>query len=249
MQVFCFIIVISRNLTNDVRVDLSYALRFGHKPVFFHDTLDWSSYVTQPNSGIQQNIPTDATSPIEKFIRSSLDTRLQSIWDDLRNFSQLAEITHQAGKLLDPSFVNEVLIATMYRLLHLDFSRYTVNELLRLGLLAYATSVFLQDQLASNRYQYIAVELRQLITSLHHQGSTMPCEIRLWLVLVAGMLDPSCTVDQLLMESIASADAAKGSKTWSEVRSTLKAVMWISFIHDQQGQKTAEAAARKIASS
>lgn len=259
------------------RVDLSVALRFNSTPLLFHhDELDWQPYIThklpiRQNHHITDNSDTNSRgSSLTTYLEQCVDPFLHNIYTDLQTFSHLADLAHQADKTLDSSFVNEVIISTFYRLLHFNsscslFHKNTANELLRQGLLAYSVTVFLQDQINSGRYAYVAAELDRAITScssssLHRAGDfkTMPEPLKVWLTLLPSLLSssssPTAKGEDVHLSKILSAQFS-GEKTvgtlsrgWLEVRSLMKAVMWIGFVHDARGQAVVEAVMAEVKS-
>lgn len=229
------------------KVDLSVALRFGVKPMFFCSGLDWGAYLA--NTHLLKHNANDTengSSQILAFVEQNIHTKLRNAWGDLREFSLIAELAYQTEGTIEPSLVNEVTISTMYRLLQLSFDHNTLDELIRLGLLIYATTIFLQGQVFSTRYGYLVSRLRQSITASHEWIDWLPPAIRLWLTVLLASIASTPTQKIWLAETV---DATVGDvkpKTWLHARTMLKSVIWVGFVHDFQGQVAVESSISRL---
>lgn len=157
------------------------------------------------------------------------------------------------------------MISIMYRLLHLHLPDHAVvAEVMRLGMLIFATTVFLPIQTFAGRYGYLVAHLRAaigpyphgphptLLDDHKHQHSPLdppslsvlhvPANIKFWLAITAALLDPSATTkpDSVFVEMLADTMDMTRSQTWDDVRPMLKEVLWISFLHDKPGRQTWE---------
>lgn len=167
------------------------------------------------------------------------DWRLQNAFKDLRDFSALANKLSPTAQKLKPEAFQEIMLSIQYRLLQLDFSSdlNPLQEALRVGLLAYESTIFLQIQGMKLKSDSFNVQMQEAIQEVAVQGEAT-ANVKLWLLLVGSMMVFSGS-EEWLVQSIRS---LTGRQTWEEVRERVKEVMWIDVIHDVPGRQAYEAA-------
>ncbi|KAF2806033.1 uncharacterized protein BDZ99DRAFT_501563 [Mytilinidion resinicola] len=165
--------------TKIFRADLGVALSTGRKPLFFSDGVSWDSYIASQgkipalraqDSDSDPQIP---ASGLGIFL-DSLDTRLRSVWDDVSEFVRAANIASQCKRGIDSDLYQEVMISIHYRLVNLCFDRRTINEITRLALMAFASTLFLQWRGVRVRYECLAQSLKRALTLLGHSPGVIP---------------------------------------------------------------------------
>lgn len=162
------------------------------------------------------------------------------MWADLREFSRVANLACQTGGTLDPSMVNEAMVSTMYRLLHLPFPKPTINHTIRLGLLAFAASIFLKSQTFSRSHQRLAARLRISLFRLEKASFTLPHEIKLWLVMVLAFISLPLPEGLWLLKTIDELVQETNIARWLDARAMLKSVMWIDSLHNSPSKAIIE---------
>jgi len=249
---------LEQSLTSLLRVDLSIALRFGSAPLFFSHDLSWEPYLADTNiirrKRTNQDNNDKTTPELNTFIDSAIDTKLRKIWTDLHTFASLANLAHQTERKLEPSLVNETMVSTMYRLLHMTFPEHSINETVRLGLLAFSSTIFLQGQLFSRRYQHLIFKLRiSLIQLQKTQSNESPCEtpiaVSLWLTMMLSLISAPCAENLWLSGAIDQLIGEAKTTKWIDARTILKSVMWIDILHDTPGKQVIETSLSRINSS
>lgn len=237
-------------LTSLLRVDLSIALRFGSAPLFFSHHLSWDPYLADKNIIRRQRTNQNhdkTTLELNTFIDRTIDTKLRSIWSDLRTFASLANLAHQTERKLEPSLINEIMVSTMYRLLHLTFLHPSVNEIIRLSLLAFSSTIFLQGQLFTRRYQHLTFKLRtSLVQSQTQSPHETPLPVRFWLTMMLSLISPLCADDIWLSGAIDQLVQETKITTWIDARTMLKSVMWIDVLHDTPGKEIVETSLSRL---
>ncbi|KIX03867.1 uncharacterized protein Z518_07420 [Rhinocladiella mackenziei CBS 650.93] len=172
--------------------DLGVALGTGCQPLFFSDGILWDSRIASPGripiSGTQDPDPDPQmpTSDLGPFF-DSLDTRLRLVWDDISELVRATNMATQCKLYIDKELYQEVMISTHYRLVHLRFVTGDVNETTRLGLLAFASTLFLQSRGVKTQYEYLAQCLQNAISLLGHKTRAIPTQLTLWLHIVGAV--------------------------------------------------------------
>ncbi|KAI8713901.1 hypothetical protein NCS52_01236000 [Fusarium sp. LHS14.1] len=212
------------------RVDLGVSLSTGSEPLFFSEELPWSSYFRPQASKKTQ--PADETpSNLVNFL-GSLDTRLRVVWDDLRTLSQSANMASRCGLDMDTALCQEIMISTNYRLIRLRFDPGTMDETIRLALLAFASSVFLQGGGVWIRHEHLYRQLRKSFVVTKGRKDDLPPQVILWLYVFCVAFDGQGPSHYWLRSGLAELLRAQQLKSWSEVRLWLKSVIWADKLHD-----------------
>lgn len=221
-------------LAYHISADLSVALQFGRAPLFFSDDIEWETFLVNTNLIRNQRkiVDDDRSLKVTAFIKDNLDARLYNLWADLREFSRVAHLACQTGGSLDPSMVNEAMVSTMYRLLHLSFPKSTTNQTLQLGSLAFAASIFLKGQADSRSHQRLAAKLRSALFRTDKASTVMPPEIRLWLLMILVYVSPPSVEDLWLVKMVDKVVYETKVACWLDALVMLKSVMWIDSLHN-----------------
>ncbi|KAK7426260.1 hypothetical protein QQZ08_007290 [Neonectria magnoliae] len=216
--------------------------RHGSKPEIYDGKASWEPFLEpalQTSSIPYHRAPsTRIQSALEPW-----DYRLRNVFVDLRDFASMANSLIPSHEKLRPELFQEIMLSIQCRLLCLEYAidLYPLQESIRLGLLAFESTVFLQTprlgvKLRSDRF---AGQLHQAIMKLHIKTPEF-ADLKLWLVLVGSILVFDGD-EAWLVESI---NKLTGNQTWTEVRKRVKDVMWVDIIHDGPGRHTFETAQR-----
>ncbi|KAI5457499.1 hypothetical protein BGZ63DRAFT_79872 [Mariannaea sp. PMI_226] len=232
------------------RADLGVALSTGCKPLFFSNGISWELYLApQPRKSIiYGQFPTcdqDAqVSCISQFLRG-LDPRLGRIWGDVSEVVRAANLAIQCKRSIDIEIYREVLISVHYRLISLFFDLGGAQELIRLGLLAFASTLFLQWRGVKTNYADLSLRLRDSIHLETLNGGGFPVQVMLWLNIVAGVSVPSTSDQSKMQAPLAQLLHANKIRSWKQTRESLKSVLWVDDIHDAVARGIVETALLK----
>ena len=163
------------------------------------------------------------------------DYRLQNTFKDLRDFSCLANQLSPTSQKLKPEAFQEIMLSIQYRLLQLHFSE-PLQEALRVGLLAYESTIFLQIQGTKLKSESFRDQMKEAIQAVPVLGEAT-ANAKLWLLLVGSMMVFEGT-EEWLVQTIRTLAGRQG---WEDVRARVRDVMWIDVIHDNPGRKAYEA--------
>lgn len=221
------------------RCDIGLSLRAGTPPIFF-----------QPITG--ESIPPypDLTiyldSPPTSIPFSGINKHLALAYLTLHNFTAVINLAASTSQRITTDLYLESMSSIMYRLLQLKFLRSSIEETIRLALLAYAGSAFLQWRTLGMSYNYLASSYKASLLALMSSscsGAASP-RLKLWL-LILGAVSVFDEKDEvwlhpLLRNSIRACDV----DNWMQVKALLVGSMWIPLIHDRLGKEVFDCAMR-----
>ena len=168
---------------------------------------------------------------------SKPDPRLVNVWHDLYEFSRAANIATQTSRKLEANLLQEVMISVQYRLLHLQYGEDDAQELLRMAMLVYSTTIFpvLFSQFGVTHLSYPSLPgcLRGFLI-IPKQASSEKLKALLWLLVV---VRTSVLDDELIDLQLAQAVQALDLSSWDEILVILKGFLWINILHKEQAKK------------
>lgn len=124
------------------------------------------------------------------------------------------------------------MISIHYRLVNLCFDAGTMDEVIRLALLAFASNIFLQWCDVRTRYQNLTEYLRTALFLLNEGSDVIPAQIVLWLYII-GRISVLDEADQVWFRpALATVLQSMKLKSWDEVRLLLKSILWIDVLLD-----------------
>ncbi|KAJ4229148.1 hypothetical protein NW759_003871 [Fusarium solani] len=212
------------------RVDLGVSLSTGSEPLFFSEELSWSSYLP-PQAPKKTQTAYEASSDLLNFL-ASLDARLRLVWDDLKTYSQSANMAAHGGLDMDTLLYQEVMVSAHYRLIRLRFELGTINKTICLALLAFASSVFLQGGGVWIRHEHLYRQLKKSFAVTKDRKDDLPPQVKLWLSVFCVAFDAHKPGRSWLRSGLAELLQTQGLRSWDEVRALLKSVLWVNKIHD-----------------
>jgi hypothetical protein len=211
-------------------VDLGVSLSTGSEPLFFSEELSWSSYLP-PQAPKKTQTTYEASSDLLNFL-ASLDARLRLVWDDLKTYSQSANMAAHGGLDMDTLLYQEVMVSAHYRLIRLRFELGTINKTICLALLAFASSVFLQGGGVWIRHEHLYRQLKKSFAVTKDRKDDLPPQVKLWLSVFCVAFDAHKPGRSWLRSGLAELLQTQGLRSWDEVRALLKSVLWVNKIHD-----------------
>lgn len=224
-------------LSKICRVDLGFSIKYGEEPEFYDETLSWSPLIDRIIE-LQSPVPPEAVgAEIHNFITSNVDNKLQNVFYDLRAFSSVASRLVRSQTKLRPELFQEIMMSIQYRLLLLRYDTAPTSEALRIGLLAYQTSVFLQMHGTKIKYDFLADQLTNAIQNLPEFDPVL-VHLKLWLVFIGSI----AVLDSDEPWLVSLVRRLTLDLSWTEARERLGEVMWIAPIHDVAGKQVYDGA-------
>lgn len=170
-----------------------------------------------------------------------LDPQLATIWTEMLSFCSLlnASVHKEERPMTVPVFM-DCMGSIMYHLVPLSFEMSSLDETVRLGLVAFSGPIFLEWPNVKLHNPGIAHDFRRCLASLEYKT----CNVRtspqlfLWLSMIGAIsiFQDSADLDWLRtwMQPIL---VICNITTWNQMRDELKSFLWVSVIYDQAGQQ------------
>jgi len=191
-------------------------------------------------------------------------SELGRIWTVLREFTGLVNYAAGTGKLIPMELYADCMTSTMYRLIGMgrlgtveaqgssEGNKLEKEELevFRVGLLAYACSIFLQwkgmMRGRNHPYPFLAGQFRQAFDKMRNGG--LEPKMVLWLIMVGAtaLLDVPGEDERWVGDALRENMRLCGITEWAGLRGVLEEVMWVGLVHDALGRKVMEVVASSV---
>lgn len=221
---------------------MGWALKYGVAPEFCDEDLSWEPHLDNAILLESPVAPDIMSNEVRHFVEG-LDRRLCNIFADLQAFGSVANKLVYSRRKLRPDLFQEIMLSIQYRLMLLEFDLgdHPIEEAIRLGLLSFQTSVFIQMKAIRVKYDYIMERLR---TALSQFPETTPglMDLKLWVHFMAAiaLYDPA----QVWLEDTICRMTA--GRSWEEVHQAMRSIMWLDLVHDAPGQMVYNSARCKL---
>lgn len=215
--------------------------------MFFSGCVSWDSYIpsqgrlSHSESKDSDPDPEIATSDIGHFL-DRLDARLRLVWDDLTEFSRAANIATQCKLSIDTELYQEVMVSIHYRLANLRFDAGSIDETMRLAMLSFSSTLFLQWRGTRTRFEFLAQNMKTSVSLLKHHGSALPALLTLWIYIVGAVSVFDEQEQAAFQPDLTEVLQVMELKSWNQVALSLKSVIWVDVIHDHLSKQIVQAA-------
>ena len=229
-----------------VRADLGVALSTGRKALFFAQDIPWKSLMPSKLENLKRwkTVPGDISSqpPVSeaKLVRfiCRLDPQLRGVWNDIMEFSRVANVVSQCRLTMDDELYHELMISAHYRLIHLRFQDGT-DEIMRLAVLAFTSSIFLQWRDIKIPTHHLSQSFWNALCQFRWKCFPVPLSIKLWLHIIffITFLDENQqAASPVLINTLQELRITH----WEQVRNLVKTVLWVDKIHDTKAKLLVE---------
>lgn len=221
------------------RCDVGISLSSGSRPFFFSSPCEpflplpdlkllLSSMLGSSQAGSKNN---------PEVLLHDIDQDLAAVWLVMVEFSH---VINRAAKY-QHRIATETLLTTMasviYRLIDMTkFKSDSTEEVIRLGLLAFSTSVFLQWKQLGLSYNHLATAYRNSLAEL--PCPNIPPQFLLWFSMVGAVSVFGCDDEKWLRPRLrANIDSIGGLESWTDMQELLESFMWIGLVLDKPGKE------------
>ncbi|KAF3933725.1 hypothetical protein ABW19_dt0204869 [Dactylella cylindrospora] len=220
-----------------LRSDIGIALHCGARPFFFENP-DYEQLAPYPSYFAflppGEMSPKERNSGLGKFL-SKMDTTLAESWMFLKQFCSLMNFTAKMQQKLRQQTLLETTISVMYRLLSFSFKSDSVDETIRLSLLALSSHMFLRWQNIDLTYAHLPTQYKASLINLK-LSDEFPPQIMLWLLMV-GAISVFTEDDAWLRPWLLVNFELCEIGSWEDLKGTLEGLMWVDILHDGPGRK------------
>jgi hypothetical protein len=221
------------------RADLSFAISSGNPPFFFREGIPWNCFIADLDY-FQCSHPS-RDSEIQAFVKASTHSRLRNVLKDVHALSCISNLAFQTGRKLSPELYNEIMISILYRLTHLNFDKDDLQEAVRLGLLCFCSTVFMQRQYMQQSYNRLLNSFTRALDRLRRtQWKELRIPMILWLLMLLAVVTGSDWPSLPHWHGIWLVEVTDLGKfdSWVHARESLRSIAWIGFVHDRPGERT-----------
>ena len=221
------------------RCDIGMSLSNGSRPLFFSSPCELflpfpdlklvlSSMLSSPQAEAKNN---------PEFLLHDIDQDLASAWIVMAEFSQVINHTTKSQHRIAIETFLLTMASVIYRLLNMTkFKANSTEEAIRLGLLAFSSSVFLQWKQLGLSYNKLATTYRNHLTE--SQCPNASPQLSIWLLMVGAVSIFGRDDEKWLRPRLrANIDSIGGLKSWTDVQDVLKSFMWIGLVLDKPGKE------------
>ena len=158
----------------------------------------------------------------------------------MKYFCMLVDLGLQTQRRIRFETIHDAMTTIMYPLLPInDLLPSSVDENIRIGLLAFSYHVFVQWQdVKPFSYDFLSTYKSHLCSNSIRDN--LPSKILLWLSMVGAIslyeIKDEPWLQQLLTDQLRNL----GLHSWADMRETLKSVMWISLLDEKPGRDVYE---------
>ncbi|MCJ1281112.1 hypothetical protein MMC26_000430 [Xylographa opegraphella] len=221
-----------------LRCDMGIALHSGSTPFFFNNFSSQEPYPPYPNLKLLLELrgPVVTSSQYQSArLFDDMADDLAGIWKIMSEFCSVINFVADSGQCISVDTLLETVASVMYRLFGMTFGADSSDEAIRLGLLAFSCSVFLQWQHLGMSYPLLTSAFRNCLTTLNSQQ--MSPHLVLWLLMIGAALVFDATDDWWLKPVLLVSMNLCEIRSWSEMQHLLKSSMWIGLIHDKPARR------------
>lgn len=211
----------SLQLTLVSRLDLEYAIFTGTRPFLFDES-----------SPSIHGIHLAATTAGHTEQGVARDARLEAVFRETQALVTAINIAVGTGTKLDLTFFQESMLTTQYRILLLEFPESEWEmEALRLGMIAFGTTVYFRFAEYGREYRHLS-EMLATVVKGHPPGDWPRPELVFWLLIVGSISLWKPGSQHFVLEGLEELTYRLNIRSWAEAKALLKSILWIDSLHD-----------------
>ena len=164
--------------------------------------------------------------------QDNIDENLANAWAVMKKFCFRVSFAAETGQRLSLNTLLETMASVMYRLLTIGFETGSCNEVIRLGMLAFASNVFLHrhslklpQQQVPNAYRLCAIRLK---VNDAHSARWMQ-----WFLLVSAISGFMPAEGSWFTAYLQSALELSATRSFGELQHDLQSFLWIGHLHNR----------------
>lgn len=176
----------------------------------------------------------------EVFLRD-IDDELAGAWRTMAEFSLTIKLAVGCRHQIAIETFLDTMAAVMYRLLSMtSFEAGSTEEAIRLGLLAFSSSIFLPWKQIGIHYDHLASTYKDCLAKM--KCSNIPSHLLLWLLMVGAVSVFGNADDEWLKPWLRVIIDLAEVESWVDMQEILTSIMWIGLVHDVPGKDVFDSA-------
>ncbi|KAJ5675567.1 hypothetical protein N7462_008464 [Penicillium macrosclerotiorum] len=222
-----------------LKCDLGIALFQGTQPIFFqnHAKEPLIPYELGPLIPGHRDIDETDMSWDPTYLK--INTDLVHAWTAMRNFCSTINSVTERKRRLSKEILLNTMASVMYRLLALEsFDHNSLDEAVRLGLLAFSYLVFLRFENVKLPQRHFPQKYWACLQSL--RTSEVPSDLRLWLFVIGAIAFASPDDDTSSLALLRIDVKSYGAYQLTESLHLLRHFLWIEILVQSPGKAVLE---------
>jgi hypothetical protein len=217
------------------------ALHLGIKPAFFNHHASQETFVPYPKLEpllkLRDHTAMVCQHSTPTFL-NGVDSQISDAWKSMSQFCSVINFAKDSRQYISLETYLDTMASIMYRLASMSFEPGSNSEMIRLSLLAFSCSVFLQWRPLGLSYAYLSTKYQAGLVRV--ASSHPPSEFLVWLLMVGAVsvLDP--INDTWLKSMLAINIDCCNVESWDRMEALLDSFMWIGFVHNASAKKLYE---------
>lgn len=168
------------------------------------------------------------------MIFENLDVELCRAWRVMSDFCSVINFAVDSSQRISTETFLDTMASVLYRLLKMRFEAGSNNEAIRLGLLAFSSSIFLQWGGLGLSYTHFTAEFRSCVTG--PLSSHISLQLLIWLLMVGAVSVLDASDDVWLKPRLRVNLGLCEIDTWSKMQNLMQSFMWIGLVYDRPGK-------------
>ena len=165
----------------------------------------------------------------------NIDDELARAWKAMAGFCLMINLAAESKNRIATETYLDTMASVIYRLLSMTcFEAGSTEEVIRLGLLAFSSNIFLQWKRLGISYYHLTITYKYHLARLRY-SDVLP-RLWLWLLMVGAVSVFGHADDEWLKPWLRVSINICGVESWSDMQGILKSLMWIDLIHDEPGE-------------
>ena len=212
-------------------------------PLFFNESSSREPFLPYPDhtllfKSILKTTRTETQYNSDVFLYD-IDDELARAWEVMGGFCRIINFVAESKHRIAAETFLDTMASVIYRLLAMSqFEAGSIDEVIRLGLLAFSSSVFLQWKQLGLSYDHLTNTYRDCLARLN--SSNVPSRLLLWLLMVGAVSVFGRTDDKWLTPWLRVNMDLSEVESWSDMQDILKSFMWIGLVLDEAGKAVFE---------
>ena len=213
-----------------IRTEFCMCYENGQPPVLFtYDEIPWS--LMEPSQDFfRKGTPFG--------LAERIDPTLAAVYSAMCCFCEMVNIAavNQAARLSEDTFLH-AMGSILYRLLYLRYERGSLDETIRLSLLAFSAPVFLDWKTVYWINGHFITSWRQCLTDMLANFTCFTPQDSIWILMI-GALTMSHDQDfrTQIMDCLQFLTVSSHMSTWEDLELLLKSYVWIDVLFDEPGK-------------
>jgi hypothetical protein len=170
---------------------------------------------------------------------NTLARDLGEVWRFTKKFCLLANLATQTQTLIEPAAIFGTMTAVMYRLLRMEYAAGSLDETIRLGLLAFTHHTFLQWKDIHLPRHGFSIRYRRYLLD-HQLQDLVPSHVMLWLLMTGAVSTLNISAEPWLTACLRRQMTLCGVKSWKDMQEALKVCMWIPLLSQERAKQIYE---------